>query len=174
MWLNECQWENLISQAVRTLIRNPLKTESCAHFIWMIANENSNEKYGFKLRVSHPKILTLFFLTIYSHYSSTYFMGQNADFNSQLNDTKRRFTYFVPSDWAWQQTEIEFPSTHKKLFMPEFHYHVSERIISTLAHSHPLSCSISISIGKNINAIMHLLVDWLICLSNAYDICLFS
>lgn len=57
--------------------------------------------------------------------SSTYVMGQNADFNLQLNDTRRRFTYFVPRDWAWQQTEIEFPSTHKKLFMPEFFYHVS-------------------------------------------------
>lgn len=52
-------------------------------------------------------------------------MGQNAGFNLQLNDTRRRFTYFVPRDWAWQQTEIEFPSTHKKLFMPEFDYHVS-------------------------------------------------
>lgn len=52
-------------------------------------------------------------------------MGKNADFNTQLNDTRRRFTYFVPRDWAWQQTEIEFPSTHKKLFMPEFFYHVS-------------------------------------------------
>lgn len=53
-------------------------------------------------------------------------MGVNADFNLQLNDTRRRFTYFVPRDYAWQQTEIEFPSTHKKLFMPEFYYHVSE------------------------------------------------
>lgn len=47
-------------------------------------------------------------------------------FNTQLNDTTRRFTYFVPRDWAWQQTEIEFPSTHKKLFMQDFAYHVSK------------------------------------------------
>lgn len=52
-------------------------------------------------------------------------MGMLSGFNAQLNDTTRRFTYFVPRDWAWQQTEIEFPSTHKKLFMPEFAYHVS-------------------------------------------------
>lgn len=52
-------------------------------------------------------------------------MGRNADFNLQLNDTRRRFTYFVPRDWAWQQTQTEFPSTHKKLFMPDFYYHVS-------------------------------------------------
>lgn len=64
--------------------------------------------------------------SIVLHNSSTYKMGENADFNIQLNDTKRRFTYFVPRDWAWQQTEHEFPSTHKKLFMPDFYYHVSQ------------------------------------------------
>ncbi|KAJ6637756.1 Fasciclin-1 [Pseudolycoriella hygida] len=55
--------------------------------------------------------------------NSSFLMGLHSGFNSQLNDTTRRFTYFVPRDWAWQQTEIEFPSTHKKLFMPEFSYH---------------------------------------------------
>lgn len=57
--------------------------------------------------------------------SSTYTMGQLSGFNAQLNDTTRRFTYFVPRDYAWTTTEINFPSTHKKLFMPEFAYHVS-------------------------------------------------
>lgn len=57
--------------------------------------------------------------------SSTYIMGQRTGFNRQLNDTTRRFTYFVPRDWAWQQTETEFPSLYKKLFMPEYEYHVS-------------------------------------------------
>lgn len=52
-------------------------------------------------------------------------MGQRSGFNAQLNDTTRRFTYFVPRDWAWQQTEVTYPSAHKKLFMPEFGYHVS-------------------------------------------------
>lgn len=52
-------------------------------------------------------------------------MGQRTGFNRQLNDTTRRYTYFVPRDWAWQQTETEFPSLYKKLFMPEFEYHVS-------------------------------------------------
>lgn len=51
-------------------------------------------------------------------------MGVNADFNTQLNDTRKRFTYFVPRDWAWQQTEIEYPSAHKKLFMSAFSYQV--------------------------------------------------
>lgn len=75
------------------------------------------------------RVLGVPFATVYDKLrtdpmlNSTYIMGNNADFNLQLNDTKRRFTYFVPRDWAWQQTEIEFPSTHKKLFMPEFHYH---------------------------------------------------
>lgn len=53
-------------------------------------------------------------------------MGQRTGFNRQLNDTTKRFTYFVPRDWAWQQTETEFPSLHKKLFMPEYEYHVSQ------------------------------------------------
>lgn len=52
-------------------------------------------------------------------------MGLNSDFNMQLNDTTRRYTYFVPRDWAWQQTAIEFPSTHKVLFMPDFQANVS-------------------------------------------------
>ncbi|XP_037026779.1 fasciclin-1 isoform X3 [Bradysia coprophila] len=55
--------------------------------------------------------------------NSSNLMGMLSGFNAQLNDTTRRFTYFVPRDWAWQQTEIEFPSTHKKLFMPEFNWH---------------------------------------------------
>lgn len=52
-------------------------------------------------------------------------MGMSSKFNDQLNETNKRFTYFVPRDWAWQQTEKEFPSTHKKLFMREYAYHVS-------------------------------------------------
>lgn len=46
-------------------------------------------------------------------------------FNAQLNDTKRRFTYFVPRDYAWDRLQIDYPSLHKKLFMRDFAYHVS-------------------------------------------------
>lgn len=46
-------------------------------------------------------------------------------FNAQLNDTQRRFTYFVPRDYAWNRLQIDYPSLHKKLFMRDFAYHVS-------------------------------------------------
>lgn len=59
------------------------------------------------------------------NFSSTYFLGKLSKFNPQLNDTKRRFTYFVPRDKAWQKAELEYPSQHKKLFMKDFAYHVS-------------------------------------------------
>lgn len=49
-------------------------------------------------------------------------------FNSQLNDTQRRFTYFVPRDYAWNRLQIDYPSLHKKLFMRDFAYHVSIKI----------------------------------------------
>lgn len=55
--------------------------------------------------------------------NSTYFLGQRGGFNNQLNDTRKRFTYFVPRDFAWKAAEIQYPSTYKKLFMPEFAYH---------------------------------------------------
>ncbi|XP_025602312.2 fasciclin-1 isoform X3 [Athalia rosae] len=58
--------------------------------------------------------------------NSTYFLGQRTGFNNQLNDTRKRFTYFVPRDSAWQAAEIQYPSTYKKLFMPEFAYHAEQ------------------------------------------------
>ncbi|XP_046418029.1 fasciclin-1 isoform X1 [Neodiprion fabricii] len=58
--------------------------------------------------------------------NSTYFLGQRRGFNNQLNDTRKRFTYFVPRDFAWKAAEIKFPSTYKKLFMPEYSYHAEQ------------------------------------------------
>ncbi|XP_017111178.1 fasciclin-1 isoform X2 [Drosophila elegans] len=55
--------------------------------------------------------------------SDTYKMGKFSHFNDQLNNTQRRFTYFVPRDKAWQKTELDYPSAHKKLFMVDFAYH---------------------------------------------------
>lgn len=52
-------------------------------------------------------------------------MGQFSSFNDQLNNTQRRFTYFVPRDRAWQKTQYDYPSVYKKLFMKDFAYHVS-------------------------------------------------
>ncbi|XP_050745269.1 fasciclin-1 isoform X4 [Drosophila biarmipes] len=55
--------------------------------------------------------------------SDTYKMGKFSHFNDQLNNTQRRFTYFVPRDKGWQKTELDYPSAHKKLFMQDFAYH---------------------------------------------------
>lgn len=59
-------------------------------------------------------------------------MGQFSTFNNQLNNTQRRFTYFVPRDKAWQKIAIDFPSVHKKLFMKDFAYHVRVQISSNI------------------------------------------
>ncbi|XP_015431057.1 PREDICTED: fasciclin-1 [Dufourea novaeangliae] len=58
--------------------------------------------------------------------NTTYFLGQRRDFNEQLNDTTKRFTYFAPRDYAWNVAEINFPSASKKLFMPDFSYQTKQ------------------------------------------------
>ncbi|KAM8703079.1 hypothetical protein ACLKA7_005417 [Drosophila subpalustris] len=55
--------------------------------------------------------------------SDTYKMGEFSHFNDQLNNTQRRYTFFVPRDKGWQKTELDYPSAHKKLFMRDFYYH---------------------------------------------------
>ncbi|KAM7361184.1 fasciclin 1 Fas1 domain-containing isoform 5-T11 [Cochliomyia hominivorax] len=55
--------------------------------------------------------------------SDSYKLGQFSTFNEQLNNTQRRFTYFVTRDKGWQKTSLDFPSVHKKLFMKDFAYH---------------------------------------------------
>lgn len=58
--------------------------------------------------------------------NSTYMLGQRRGFNDQLNDTTKRFTYFAPHDYAWRDAANNYPSTTKKLFMPEFSYHTKQ------------------------------------------------
>lgn len=58
--------------------------------------------------------------------NSTYFLGQRQGFNDQLNDTSTRFTYFAPRDYAWKVAAVSYPSTSKKIFMPEFSYHTKQ------------------------------------------------
>lgn len=58
--------------------------------------------------------------------NSTYFLGQRRNFNDQLNDTTKRFTYFAPYDKAWINAATSYPSAVKKLFMPEFSYHTKQ------------------------------------------------
>lgn len=57
--------------------------------------------------------------------SKTFWLGQSDRFNEQLNSPYKRFTYFVPRDTAWDKAELHYPSTHKKLFMRDFQYHVN-------------------------------------------------
>lgn len=58
-------------------------------------------------------------------FSDTFRMGALSGFNAQLNNTQRRYTFFVPRDKGWQKTELDYPSAHKKLFMRDYSYHVS-------------------------------------------------
>ncbi|XP_046804376.1 fasciclin-1-like isoform X1 [Lucilia cuprina] len=55
--------------------------------------------------------------------SDSYKLGQFSTFNEQLNNTQRRYTYFVTRDKGWQKIGLDFPSVHKKLFMKDFAYH---------------------------------------------------
>ncbi|XP_012283312.1 fasciclin-1 isoform X2 [Orussus abietinus] len=54
--------------------------------------------------------------------NSTYYLGTLEGFNAQLNDTTKRFTYFAPRNYAWEAAKISYPSTYKKIFMPEYRY----------------------------------------------------
>ncbi|XP_023702117.1 fasciclin-1 isoform X3 [Cryptotermes secundus] len=58
--------------------------------------------------------------------NNTYHLGQQGNFNDELGDKTKRFTYFVPRNHAWQKAEIHFPSAHKKLFMKDYGYHVRQ------------------------------------------------
>lgn len=84
------------------------------------------EEFEFPIfRISIVTFKTNFFNVLFYFSSSTYFLGQRQGFNDQLNDTSTRFTYFAPRDYAWHVAAISYPSTSKKIFMPEFSYHVS-------------------------------------------------
>lgn len=52
-------------------------------------------------------------------------IGNRVGFNNQLNETNKKFTYFVPRNKAWFDASIEMPSDIKKIFMEDFSYHVS-------------------------------------------------
>lgn len=57
---------------------------------------------------------------------TTYQLGHKSRFNERINGTQRhQYTYFVPSNAAWAQTELNLPTAYKKLFMQDYAYHVS-------------------------------------------------
>uniref|UniRef100_A0A1B6D4C3 FAS1 domain-containing protein n=1 Tax=Clastoptera arizonana TaxID=38151 RepID=A0A1B6D4C3_9HEMI len=53
-------------------------------------------------------------------------LGKYENFNDQLDDPHKHYTYFVPRDFAWGKMEARHPSAHKKIFMNEFGYHVKQ------------------------------------------------
>ncbi|KAL1505831.1 hypothetical protein ABEB36_005303 [Hypothenemus hampei] len=53
----------------------------------------------------------------------TFELGQMQQFNAQLNETNKKFTYFVPRNKAWQDAKVVMPSAIKKLFMYDYAYH---------------------------------------------------
>ncbi|KAI5723037.1 hypothetical protein M8J76_000143 [Diaphorina citri] len=51
---------------------------------------------------------------------SAHKLGEMLHFNDQLDNSRYRYTYFVPRDSAWKKIEIQSPSVYKKVFMQEF------------------------------------------------------
>ncbi|KAK9880989.1 hypothetical protein WA026_014336 [Henosepilachna vigintioctopunctata] len=57
--------------------------------------------------------------------NTTFQLGLRRGFNNILNDTSKKYTYFVPRDKAWTDARIRMPSTVKVLFMPEYAYYAN-------------------------------------------------
>lgn len=80
----------------------------------------------------------------------TYLLGTKRDFNSQLSDTNKRFTFFAPKDSAWKATQITYPSTNKKLFMDDFSYHATQILQRHLVISdQPFTMSKLLEMSRN-------------------------
>nr|XP_022909575.1 fasciclin-1-like [Onthophagus taurus] len=58
--------------------------------------------------------------------NDTYVLGARTRVNELLNDTSRKFTYFVPSAKAWNQARLDLPSAIKKVFMHEYIYQAEQ------------------------------------------------
>uniref|UniRef100_A0A1B0A9Q9 FAS1 domain-containing protein n=1 Tax=Glossina pallidipes TaxID=7398 RepID=A0A1B0A9Q9_GLOPL len=58
-----------------------------------------------------------------SSFNFTRTLGNLSFFNEQLRNMDRKFTYFVPRDYAWERAAAKFPEVVKKLQMPEFNFH---------------------------------------------------
>ncbi|XP_059609328.1 fasciclin-1-like isoform X2 [Phlebotomus argentipes] len=77
------------------------------------------------------RVLGIPYTTVYQKLKSdpmlnqTYHLGMLPRFNDQLDNPKRKYTFFVPRDKAWRNLDRTWPSTYKKLFMPAFSYHAS-------------------------------------------------
>lgn len=56
--------------------------------------------------------------------SITYGMSELDQWSHKLNSNEKRFTFFVPSNDAWEQLKIDMPTEFKQLTMGTFPYHV--------------------------------------------------
>lgn len=58
-------------------------------------------------------------------FSMTYEMGERAGLNGILEERTKRFTYFVPRDKAWQNSETVYPNALRKLNNIDYNFEVS-------------------------------------------------
>uniref|UniRef100_A0A1A9VEI5 FAS1 domain-containing protein n=1 Tax=Glossina austeni TaxID=7395 RepID=A0A1A9VEI5_GLOAU len=59
-----------------------------------------------------------------SFFNFTRTLGSMSFFNDQLRNMDRKFTYFVPSDYAWERAAEQFPEVVRKLQLPDFNFHL--------------------------------------------------
>lgn len=52
--------------------------------------------------------------------------SQHKGWVERLRSTDRRYTFFAPSDKAWQDVKMEFPSEYKQLSMDKYSYHAEK------------------------------------------------
>lgn len=54
-------------------------------------------------------------------------MGARTKFNERLEDRSKRFTYFVPRDKAWINSQTIYPNALQKLNDLQYDFEVSAR-----------------------------------------------
>lgn len=62
----------------------------------------------------------LFIICCASSHRTTYEMGSRTGFNDRLADRTKRFTYFVPRNKAWQNSEDFYPQALQKLVSGDY------------------------------------------------------
>lgn len=53
-------------------------------------------------------------------------MGERTGFNQQLEIRSKRFTYFVPRNKAWTNSEQIYPNALRKLISDDYNFEVKE------------------------------------------------
>lgn len=69
--------------------------------------------------------LQIGFNTFHFHkHRMTYEMGERTGINQRLEDRSKRFTYFVPRDKAWENSQSFYPRALRKLNSAEYDFEV--------------------------------------------------